>query len=153
MSQGTVYFFRQRSKGNRTWQILKISSLWQRLMLHVLNVILSCLLAGNATEVLFHVTVMSLDTIDESSMVSSSLIFTTKDSFITQDRNEHFEGGTHEATFSRGCCVKTGYQIGHQQKVGRSCTIGLSTILTLKKPVLISLVPVWRPNSDLLLMP
>ena len=25
----------------------------------------------------------------------------TKDSFITQDRNEHFEGGTHEATFSR----------------------------------------------------
>ena len=25
-----------------------------------------------------------------------------KDSFITQDRNEHFEGGTHEATFSRG---------------------------------------------------
>jgi len=27
-------------------------------------------LAGNATEVLFHVTVMSLDTIDESSMVS-----------------------------------------------------------------------------------
>ena len=26
----------------------------------------------------------------------------TKDSFITQDRNEHFEGGTHEATFSKG---------------------------------------------------
>ena len=25
-----------------------------------------------------------------------------KDSFITQDRNETFEGGTHEATFSRG---------------------------------------------------
>ncbi len=28
--------------------------------------------AGNATEVLFHVTVMSLDTIDESSMVRSN---------------------------------------------------------------------------------
>ena len=28
---------------------------------------------GNATEVLFHVTVMSLDTIDESSMVSKIL--------------------------------------------------------------------------------
>ena len=31
-----------------------------------------------------------------------------KDSFITQDRNEHFEGGTHEATFSRGHSSLTG---------------------------------------------
>ena len=31
-----------------------------------------CCFTGNATEVLFHVTVMSLDTIDESSMVRKS---------------------------------------------------------------------------------
>ncbi len=30
-----------------------------------------------------------------------------KDSFITQDRNEHFEGGKNEATFSRGDCGLT----------------------------------------------
>ena len=35
--------------------------------------------SGNATEVLFHVTVMSLDTIDESSMVSFYLITTIFD--------------------------------------------------------------------------
>ena len=32
----------------------------------------------------------------------SACVYVTKDSFITQDRNEHIEGGTHEATFSRG---------------------------------------------------
>ena len=31
----------------------------------------------------------------------------TKDSFIAQDRNEDFEGGQVESTFSRGCCDLT----------------------------------------------
>ena len=30
-----------------------------------------------------------------------------KDGFITQDRNEHFEGGRDEATFSRSHCAHT----------------------------------------------
>ena len=40
--------------------------------------------------------------VDENSPLWEFNTDQTKDSFITQDRNEHFEGGTHEAIFSRG---------------------------------------------------
>ena len=40
--------------------------------------------------------------VDSGKGVEEITLTWNKDSFITQDRNEHFEGGTHEATFSRG---------------------------------------------------
>ena len=48
---------------------------------------------------------LPIDTAGKYYRVRATLV---KDSFITQDRNEHFEGGTHEATFSRGHSSLTG---------------------------------------------
>jgi len=69
-----LFFNRTKEKRRNFFLFHSLAKLFQQsyflLLALLFNFFLILPLAGNATEVLFHVTVMSLDTIDESSMVS-----------------------------------------------------------------------------------
>ena len=65
--------------------------------------------------------------VEDQSLSIFCFVASAKDSFITQDRIEHFEGGTHEATFSRGHSSLTGGTISKNWVSYERCGNYLST--------------------------